>query len=56
MVFDATGKEISSLINGELKSGSHQVGFNASEMVSGVYYYTLMINNKSVTKKMMLLK
>ena len=56
VVFDATGKEVSSLINGELRSGLHQVGFNAAEMVSGVYYYTLMINNKSVTKKMMLLK
>ena len=55
-VFNSTGKEVASLINGNLNRGKHQVSFNAGNMVSGVYYYSLSVDGKSVVKKMMLLK
>jgi|GEM_PF-761365 len=55
-VFDVLGREIASLINEELNSGSHKVIFNASNIPSGVYFYRLSAGTFSVVRKMTLLK
>lgn len=55
-IFNSTGIEVASLLNGQLNSGVHQINFDAANMVSGVYYYSLTVNNKTILKKMMLLK
>lgn len=55
-VFDMTGKEVKSLINENVAAGSFEVTFNASELNSGVYFYTLKTNEFTETKKMMLVK
>jgi len=45
------------LVNDNLKAGIvHQVPFNASALSSGLYFYRLDAGNKSLVKKMMLLK
>ncbi|MFZ2325091.1 MAG: T9SS type A sorting domain-containing protein [Ignavibacteriaceae bacterium] len=36
--------------------GNHSVGFNASDLPSGVYIYTLQVNGFSDSKKMLLIK
>jgi hypothetical protein len=56
-VYDITGKLVSTVINNEFVSaGTKQVEFNAANLASGVYYYTLETNNWKDTKKMVLVK
>ncbi|MBN8571451.1 MAG: T9SS type A sorting domain-containing protein [Ignavibacteria bacterium] len=55
-VFDIMGREISTLVNGQLTAGTHSIDFNASAFPSGVYYYKLEANGFSDVKKMMLVK
>jgi type IX secretion system substrate protein len=62
-VHDILGKEIATLVNNNEKAGEHYVYWNAAELPSGVYYYSLFTkssndatNSLSVTKKMILLK
>jgi hypothetical protein len=56
VVYDVMGREVANLVNGEMVKGSHKVTFDASRLVSGVYYYNLKAGNMSMTKKMMLIK
>lgn len=60
-VYNSLGQEVSTLVNGTIQAGIHQVTFNANKLSSGVYYYILRIgdiNNNSFVKtgKMMLMK
>ncbi|GJQ31995.1 MAG: hypothetical protein HBSAPP04_08340 [Ignavibacteriaceae bacterium] len=55
-VYNVLGKEVATLANGEFESGRHSVDFNASDLASGVYYYTISAGNFSSTKKMILMK
>ncbi len=56
IVYDALGKEIATLVNKEQTSGNHKVVFNASQLASGVYFYTLHSSNLLKTKKLVLIK
>lgn len=55
-VFDILGKEVRTVVNEHRSAGSYTVPFNASELPSGVYFYTLRSGNYTQTKKMMLTK
>lgn len=55
-VFDTLGREVAILVNEIKSSGKYSIRFNAFNIVSGVYYYTLITDSKQVTKSMMLLK
>lgn len=57
-VFDLLGREIATLINGDLKAGSYSVIMNSEDykIASGVYFYRLIANQFSQTKKMILLR
>ncbi|HBC47549.1 MAG TPA: hypothetical protein DEO84_05160 [candidate division Zixibacteria bacterium] len=55
-VYDITGAKVSTLVNGKLDAGKHQVNWDANGVASGVYFYTLKTNEAEVTKKMTLLK
>ena len=55
-VFDLLGSQIAELVNGEIEAGSYEVSFDASKLVSGVYFYKIQSENFSETKKMILLK
>jgi hypothetical protein len=41
-VFDAAGREVTRLVDGELKSGDYSVVFDATKLPSGVYAYRLI--------------
>jgi hypothetical protein len=56
IVYDALGREISSLVNDQLTAGTYEVNWNALGFSSGVYFYTLKTGNFTDTKKMVLLK
>jgi hypothetical protein len=55
-VFDVTGKEVKELVNEKLQPGTYQINFDAAELPSGIYFYTLKSNEFSETKKMILIK
>lgn len=55
-VYDAAGRTISSLVKGHLNSGRHSISFDGAGLNSGVYFYQLSVDGKSVTKKMLLSK
>ena len=55
-VYDILGKEVATLVNEQKIGGKYEVKFNAGSLASGVYFYTLKINNYVSTEKMILLK
>ena len=55
-IFDMSGKEVASLINEVQTAGYYTINFNASNLSSGVYFYSISAGNFTATKKMMLLK
>ncbi len=55
-VYDMLGNEVATLVNATQQAGSHQVNFDASNLASGLYLYTIKAGNFTSTKKMMLLK
>jgi len=56
VVYDVMGREVANLVNKNMVSGAHAVTFDASRLVSGVYYYTLKAGEVNQTRKMMLIK
>ncbi len=55
-IFDVTGNEVSSLVNGNVKAGEHEVTWDAAGFASGVYFYKMTVNGQSIEKKMVLVK
>jgi hypothetical protein len=55
-VYDILGIEISDLVTGVKTAGLYHVRFDASNLPSGIYLYTLNAGGYSETKRMLLLK
>ncbi|MDP3582150.1 MAG: T9SS type A sorting domain-containing protein, partial [Ignavibacteria bacterium] len=55
-VFDALGREITVLVNGEKAAGKYEVKFDGSNLSSGVYFYQLRAGSFIDTKKFVLMK
>jgi uncharacterized repeat protein (TIGR01451 family) len=55
-VYDALGKTIATLVDGFQTTGSYAVDFNGAALESGVYVYRLNLGNKTISKRMMLIK
>jgi len=55
-VYDVLGNEVSTLVNQKQNAGSYEVGFNATALSSGIYFYTLKTEGYSETKRMLLVK
>jgi hypothetical protein len=56
VIYDATGKELESLVSEQLNAGTYEVVWSANRYSSGVYYYKLTAGDFSKTNKMILLK
>ncbi|MBS1513821.1 MAG: T9SS type A sorting domain-containing protein [Bacteroidetes bacterium] len=56
IVYDALGNEVSTLVNEKQNAGSYSVEFNAASLPSGIYFYKLVTEKFSETKKMVLVK
>ena len=54
-VFNTKGELVSSLVNEKMRAGIHSVNFNGVGLNSGIYFYKLEVNGKSVDSKRMLL-
>ena len=63
-IFDLLGRKISTLVDKELSSGTYEIEFNLNnslfdktgENSSGVLFYRLTVDNRTITKKMLYLK
>ncbi|MDZ7360453.1 MAG: aryl-sulfate sulfotransferase [candidate division KSB1 bacterium] len=55
-VFDALGREVATLVEGEMNAGERSVAFDAKELPSGVYLYRLQTGLLVQQKKMVVTK
>jgi len=55
-VFDLSGKEVATLVDGLQNPGQHNITFSAQDLTSGVYYYQLQTETGTLAKKMILMK
>lgn len=56
VVMNSLGEEIAVLVNELQDQGLHQLDFNASNLSSGIYFYSIQTSQFSETKKMLLMK
>ena len=57
MVYDILGNEVVELVNENQSAGKYSVEFNANnDLASGIYIYTITINEYSNSRKMIYLK
>jgi hypothetical protein len=55
-VYDISGRLVTTLVNEHRENGYYTVQFNASDLSSGVYLYTIESTGLTLTKKLMLVK
>jgi hypothetical protein len=55
-VYDVLGREVATLVNGQLSPGAYRVRWDAKEQPSGVYFYRLSAGSFVETRKMVLMR
>ncbi len=55
-VYDVLGREVQSLISGQMEAGVHSLVFDGSRFSSGLYFYELNAGKFRTVKKMLLVK
>ncbi len=56
VIYNALGKEITVLVNESLPPAEYEVGWNASGVPSGIYFYRIITKDYVNTKKMIVVK
>jgi hypothetical protein len=56
VVYDVQGREVQTLVNEKLQPGTYEAAFDGSSLNSGVYFYKLITNGFTETKKMLMIK
>ncbi len=55
-VYDALGREVATLVNGNVPAGKQTIRFDASTLANGMYLYKLRVDNQEIVRKMTLIK
>lgn len=55
-IYNSTGIEVETLVNGKLNEGSYQYRWNAENCPGGIYWYVLQTGDQVIEKQMILLK
>jgi hypothetical protein len=55
-IYDITGREVKTVIDGQQEAGQHRVGFNGADLASGIYFVRMEAGSFSQTRKIVLLK
>ncbi|MDQ3021535.1 MAG: T9SS type A sorting domain-containing protein [Bacteroidota bacterium] len=55
-VYNQLGKEVRTLSEGFRAAGTYEISFDATALTSGIYFYKLLTNELTNTKKMLLIK
>ncbi|MCH7496045.1 MAG: T9SS type A sorting domain-containing protein [Candidatus Marinimicrobia bacterium] len=56
IIYNANGREIERMVDGEMSAGRFTSVWNATELASGIYFYRLQTGEFVLTRKMVLLK
>ena len=56
VIYDVTGREVARIVNQKLNPGVYESDWDATNLSSGVYFYSLQTEEYTNTKKMILLK
>lgn len=56
VIYDLLGREVTTLVNEELKPGTYEADWDGSNFSSGVYFYKIITEGFVETKKMILMK
>jgi hypothetical protein len=56
IIYDILGREVETIIDKELEPGKYKINFTATNLPSGVYFYTLKTPKFTKTNKMLLIK
>jgi hypothetical protein len=56
IVYDIQGREVETLVNESLKPGTYESTFNGSNYPSGIYFYKLISDGFTESKKMLMIK
>ena len=55
-VYNMLGQEVATLVDGYKAAQTYSINFDASNLSSGVYLYSVKYNNQVLSKKMILMK
>jgi hypothetical protein len=55
-IFNLLGQKVATLVNSNMKAGSYEINFNASQLSSGVYFYSIEAGDFKAVRKMLLMK
>jgi Ca-activated chloride channel family protein len=55
-IYDILGRVVKVLVDKEQEPGNYSIKFNADQLKSGIYFYSVVADEFSVTKKMMLIR
>lgn len=55
-MIDVTGKKVISSVEGNRNAGTHTIEINTNDLNAGIYFYSLVVNGQTITKKMTITK
>jgi hypothetical protein len=55
-VYNVLGVEVATIVNEQQNAGNYTIDFDASRFSTGVYFYSLTVNNFTQTRKMIVEK
>ncbi len=55
-IYNNLGQRIVKLVDTKYAAGKHRVIFDGAQLASGIYYYQIISNSSTLTKKMLLIK
>jgi hypothetical protein len=55
-IYNVIGTEVRTLLAQQKNAGTYEIIFDADNLSSGIYYYTIRYQNLQLTRKMILIK
>ncbi len=56
VIYNLAGERVATLADGLMERGEHSLSFDAGELASGIYVYTLQAEDRAISRKMTLIK
>jgi len=56
VVYDVMGRVVQTLVNESLQPGTYEITFDGSKLTSGIYFYRIVTDSYTETKRMLLIK
>ncbi|MFA3783786.1 cohesin domain-containing protein [Melioribacteraceae bacterium 4301-Me] len=55
-IYNILGQKVAELVNKDMSPGRYRINFDANNLQSGIYFYTLVVDDRQFIKKMIVLK